>query len=58
MRELHVFINSERVGVLSEEDDIWAFTYNGGWLENADSYPLSQHIPLTANKQVVYGNLF
>ena len=52
MRELHVHINSERVGVLSEEDNIWAFTYNTDWLENADSYPLSQYIPLTANKQM------
>lgn len=52
MRELHVYINSDRVGVLSEENDIWAFTYYTGWLENADSYPLSQHIPLTANKQM------
>ena len=52
MRELHVYINSDRVGILSEEDDIWAFTYNTGWLKNTDSYPLSQHIPLTANKQM------
>ncbi len=52
MRELNTYINSDRVGVLSEEDDIWAFTYHAGWLKNADSYPLSQHIPLTANKQI------
>ena len=52
MRELHVCINSDRVGVLSEEDDIWAFTYATDWLEYAGSYPLSQHIPLAPNKQM------
>ncbi|MBE9548441.1 MAG: HipA domain-containing protein [Proteobacteria bacterium] len=51
MRKLNIYINADQVGVLSEEDDIWAFTYTPGWLGNPQRFPLSRHIALAEQKQ-------
>ncbi len=51
MRKLNVYINADQVGVLSEENDIWAFTYTPGWLNNPQGFPLSRYIVLAEQKQ-------
>lgn len=51
-RYLKVYLDKERVGTLSEENDIWGFTYHSDWLTSPNSIPLTPHIPLIADKQI------
>lgn len=44
-RELHAFINERPVGVLREEDDIWALAYDHGWVRDPNGYALSPALP-------------
>lgn len=46
--ELHVFLNEERVGTLSRDNDAMSFQYAPEYQQNEDAYPLSQNLPLTA----------
>lgn len=52
MRELKVYINTDLVGLLSEDNDIWSFQYDQEWLDNSDSYALCSDIPLSSELQV------
>ena len=52
MRKLNVFINQLKVGVLFEENDIWAFRYDDTWLHYADKHPICPQIPLQTKKQI------
>lgn len=44
-RELHAFIDERPVGVLREEGDVWAFTYDSAWLRNSEAFALSPALP-------------
>jgi serine/threonine-protein kinase HipA len=48
-QRLEVFINSERVGTLFDEHNIWAFQYSPEWLGSAHRFPLSPALPLGPN---------
>lgn len=52
MRELKVNINTDLVGFLSEDNDIWSFQYTLEWLDNSDNYALCSNIPLSNELQV------
>ncbi|MGB5446544.1 MAG: HipA N-terminal domain-containing protein, partial [Psychromonas sp.] len=52
MRELKVYINTDLVGFLSEDNDIWSFQYTQEWLDNSDNYALCSDIPLSNELQV------
>lgn len=41
MRTLHVYLNTRRVGVLAEGNDLWSFEYDPTWVEAKDSFDLS-----------------
>lgn len=45
-RQLNVWINLDLIGVLSERNGLWAFTYYPAWLEKRSAYPLSPNLPL------------
>ena len=45
MRSLNVYIDQTRVGVLSEGDNIWKFTYDSRWPSSATSFDLSPALP-------------
>lgn len=47
-RKLNVFANSERVGTVIDENDIWSFVYEGNWLASKRAFPLSPAFPLQA----------
>lgn len=44
-RELHAFINDRRIGILSEEGDIWAFAYDPAWETDPQAFDLSPALP-------------
>ncbi len=52
MRELKVYINSDLVGLLYEDNDIWSFQYTQEWLNNSNNYALCSNIPLSGELQV------
>ena len=52
MRELKVYINTEVVGALFEDNDIWSFQYTQGWLSNLNNYALCTDIPLSEKLHV------
>ena len=41
MRTLEAFLNDQRIGTLSEGDDLWRFEYNANWAGASDSFDLS-----------------
>lgn len=45
-RSLNVWINNACVGILRENNGLWAFGYSQAWLDNPDTYPLCPLIPL------------
>ncbi|MDA8093703.1 MAG: HipA domain-containing protein [Betaproteobacteria bacterium] len=45
MRVLNVFIGSEQIGSLFENNGIWSFKYDEGW--SSHGYPLSPGLPLS-----------
>ncbi len=48
MKRLIVFLNSERVGTLEQDDSgLVQFQYDPSWIEKPDSIPLSRSLPLT-----------
>lgn len=47
--ELHVFLNDERIGTLSQDDGALSFAYTPEYLQNSNAYPLSQNLPLSAD---------
>lgn len=52
MRELHAFINERRVGILAEENDIWAWTYDAEWAADPLAFDLSPKLPRAAGRIV------
>ena len=47
-RALDVFINDRKIGVLSEDNDLWMFTYDMEWTRAPDSFDLSPALSRTA----------
>ena len=45
--ELHVFLNTTRIGTLAQDNGILSFAYSPEYLRSPDAYPLSQNLPLT-----------
>ena len=41
MRQLNVTLNEELVGVLSEDNNIWVFTYDPEWAASLSGFDLS-----------------
>jgi serine/threonine-protein kinase HipA len=52
MRELYGFINDRRVGVLSEEGDRWAWTYDPEWARDPLAFDLSPKLPRSEGRIV------
>lgn len=44
--ELHVFLNEERIGTLTQDNGAMSFAYVPEYLHNPAAYPLSQNLPL------------
>jgi serine/threonine-protein kinase HipA len=51
MRTLDAFINEQRVGTLSEGEDLWRFEYDPQWASASDAYDLS---PRLARSELVH----
>lgn len=47
-RSLRASINQAEVGTLQEVGGLWSFQYAADWLSHPQGYPLSPHLPLTA----------
>jgi serine/threonine-protein kinase HipA len=45
--ELHVFLNTARIGTLAQDNGTLSFAYSPEYLRSPDAYPLSQNLPLT-----------
>jgi serine/threonine-protein kinase HipA len=45
MRTLIAYLNGQRVGVLSEGDDIWCFEYDTAWVQSPGSFDLAPGLP-------------
>lgn len=45
MRTLHVYWNALRVGVLSEGNDLWSFSYDEAWVSAPSSFDLAPGLP-------------
>ena len=45
--ELHVFLNTVRIGTLAQDNGTLSFAYSPEYLRSPDAYPLSQNLPLT-----------
>jgi len=45
--ELHVFLNTTRIGTLAQDNATLSFAYSPEYLRSPDAYPLSQNLPLT-----------
>lgn len=45
MRTLHVYLNTARVGVLSEGSDLWSFAYDPAWAGAALGFDLAPGLP-------------
>jgi serine/threonine-protein kinase HipA len=44
MRKLEAFLNEQRVGTLSEGEDLWRFEYDMQWASASDAYDLSPRL--------------
>lgn len=47
-RQLEVLINSDLLGYLREENDLWQFEYAKQWIESAQAFDLSPALPRAA----------
>lgn len=45
MRCLDVYFEGDRVGMLTENEDLWAFTYDEAWCTSPDGFDLSPALP-------------
>ena len=54
MRELNAFINDRLVGVLSDDNDIWTWTYDPEWVGDPLAFDLSPKLPRSQG-QIVDG---
>jgi serine/threonine-protein kinase HipA len=46
-RQLQVLVNTELVGILHEENDLWQFSYAQAWRESARGFDLSPSLSRT-----------
>ena len=53
MRTLEAFLNEQRVGTLSEGEDLWRFEYDPQWANASDAYDLS---PRLARSELVHAD--
>src|SRR6201996_313242 len=44
MRTLDAFLNDQRIGTLSEGNDLWQFEYDVRWAEGSESFDLSPRL--------------
>ena len=51
--ELHVFLNTDRIGTLSQDNGAMSFAYSTEYLRSPDAYPLSQNLPLILMSAVI-----
>lgn len=54
MSSLNLWINGEQVGVLEEQNNIWAFRYTPEWIANPEGFDLSPALP-RAQVEIVDG---
>lgn len=47
-RQLEVWLNQRKVGLLSEHDGWWQFQYAASWLSAADTFAIAPRLPLQA----------
>ncbi len=45
MRFLNAFLNDQRLGRISEGDDLWTFEYDAAWVARPDSFDLAPGLP-------------
>jgi serine/threonine-protein kinase HipA len=53
MRTLEAFLNEQRVGTLSEGEDLWRFEYDVHWARASDAYDLS---PRLARSELIHAD--
>lgn len=53
MRTLEAFLNDQRVGTLSEGNDLWRFEYDANWASASDAFDLS---PRLARSQLLHAD--
>ena len=51
-RELNIWINRARIGVLQEQNGLWTFGYSQAWLSTPDAYPLCPSLPLQSEVHI------
>ncbi len=57
MRQLVVLIDDQRVGLLEEENGLWAFQYDTQWLASGKAFGLCPSLPLQAERHRDDGTL-
>lgn len=55
-RQLNVFINASHIGVLHENNGVWQFCYDAGWLALPQSFPLAPYLPLQSEPHTDNGS--
>lgn len=50
MRQLRVWLNERPVGLLSEQDNLWLFSYEPSWLGAVDGFDLAPQLPRSARE--------
>lgn len=56
-RHLVVWLDDSIIGKLSEENDIWSFSYDDLWLQSQSRFEISPHIPFV-NSPVIDGSTY
>jgi serine/threonine-protein kinase HipA len=56
MRQLNVWLNQQRIGVLSEGDNLWEFEYDEAWATSAEGFSLAPGLPRETLKHVDGGS--
>lgn len=57
MRELKAWVNGGLVGKLTDDNGIWSFTYDAGWIAAPDAFPLNTALALRAEPHVDLGSI-
>ncbi len=52
MRSLSVFLDDARVGELTEEGDLWRFSYDPGWMTDPAGFDLSPALPRSQREHI------
>lgn len=51
-RQLHVWVNGQRIGILQEANDLWSFDYDDAWMAATDGFSLSPALPRSKQSHV------